>query len=117
MRTYVRPATHGTNTTGGPDLPPYGVHFRLSADYPLESLPNEAARVVARALQRYGMYHADGGSVALTAQSDRHTTHTWAETGLEPRDLEDIQVTDFEVIDHGPTFPVTYDCTRTPLTD
>lgn len=117
MRTYVPPATHGTNTTGGPDLPPYGVHFRLRPDFDLASLPNEAARVVARALQRYGMFHADGGTIALTAQSDRHTEHTWAEAGLGARDLDAIQVTDFEVIDHGPPVPVTYDCTREPLTD
>ena len=38
------------------------------------SLPTEGARVVARAMQKYGMYHADGGNIALTAQSDRHTT-------------------------------------------
>lgn len=117
MRTYAPPATHGTNTTGGPDLPPYGVHFRLRRDFDLASLPNEPARVVARALQRYGMYHADGGTIALTAQSDRHTAHSWAEVGLEPRDLDAIDVTDFEVIDHGDPVPVTYDCTRTPLTD
>jgi len=24
-------------------------------------------------MQRYGMYHADGGNIALTAQSDSHT--------------------------------------------
>lgn len=117
MRTYVHPATHGTGTTGGPDTPPYGVHFRLRRDYPLDTLPNEAARVVARALQHYGMYHADGGNVALTARSDRHTEHTWAEVGLEARDLDALQPSDFEVIDHGATVPVTFDCTRTPLTD
>lgn len=117
MRRYVRPATHGTNTTGPADAPPYGVHFRLRRDFPLDSLPNEAARVVARALQRYGMYHADGGNIALTAQSDRHTAHTWDEVGLGPRDLAMLDVEDFEVIDHGADIPVTYDCTRTPLTD
>jgi serine/threonine-protein kinase len=114
--TYVRPATHGTRTTGAADAPQYGVHFRLRADYPLASLPNEASRVVARALQRHGMFHADGGNIALTAQSDRHTAHTWTEVGLGPRDLAALRVEDFEVIDHGPDIPVTFDCTRTPLT-
>lgn len=117
MRRYVPPATHGTNTTGDADAPPYGVHFRLRSDFPLETLPNDAARVVARALQRYGMYHADGGNIALTAQSDRHTEHTWAEVGLEPRDLAAIDVEDFEVIDHGADIAVTYECERVPLTD
>ena len=73
-----RPATHGTNTTGGANAPPYGVHLRLRADYPIDSLPTEGAQVVARAMQKYGMYHADGGNIALTAQSDRHTTAKWA---------------------------------------
>ena len=50
-----------TNTTGGTNAPPYGVHLRLRADYPIDSLPSEGAKVVARALQKYGMYHADGG--------------------------------------------------------
>ena len=113
MRQYVRPATHGTNTTGGPDAPPYGVHFRLRADYPLDALPNDGARVVARALQRYGMYHADGGNIALTAQSDRHTTASW-DGLLGPHDLSALDVEDFEVIHHGDPMAVTYDCVREP---
>ena len=48
-RGYVRPATHGTDTTGGPNAPSYGVHLRLRADYPVAELPTEGARVVARA--------------------------------------------------------------------
>ena len=111
MRKYVRPATHGTSTTGGPDAPPYGVHFRLRADYPLDTLPNEGARVVALALQRYGMYHADGGNIALTAQSDRHTTASW-DGLLGPHDLGDLDVEDFEVIHHSDPIDVTYDCVR-----
>jgi serine/threonine-protein kinase len=110
-RGYVRPATHGTDTTGGPDAPPYGVHLRLRADYPVDTLPSEGARVIARALQKYGMYHADGGNIALTAQSDRHTTAKW--DGLvEPQDLYDLQVEDFDVIDGGAMITLTLDCAR-----
>lgn len=110
-RGYVHPASHGTKTTGGDAAPPYGVHLRLRADYPIASLPTEGARVVARAMQKYGMYHADGGNIALTAQSDRHTTAKWA-TLLAPRDLSALRVEDFEVIDHGPMIPLTLDCIR-----
>ena len=113
---YVRPATHGTRTTGGPDAPPYGVHFRVRRDFPLDALPNEGARTVARALQRYGMYHADGGRIALTAQSDRHSTASW-DGLLGPHDLSMLQVEDFEVIHHSDPIEVTFDCTRTPLTE
>jgi serine/threonine-protein kinase len=111
QRGFVRPATHGTATTGGADAPYYGVHLRLRADYPLESLPNDGARVVARAMQTYGMYHADGGNIALTAQSDRHTTASW-DGLLGPHDLAALAVEDFEVIDHGPPIELTYDCVR-----
>ncbi len=110
-RGYVRPATHGTSTTGGANAPAYGVHFRLRADYPVASLPTEGARVVARAMQRYGMYHADGGNIALTAQSDRHTTAKWSGL-LGPLDLQALQVSDFEVVDHGSMINLTLDCAR-----
>lgn len=109
-RGFVRPATHATRTTGGSNAPAYGVHFRLRADYPIASLP-PGARVVARAMQKYGMYHADGGNIALTAQSDRHTVAKWAGL-LGSRDLAALKVTDFEVIDHGAPIALTLDCAR-----
>jgi serine/threonine-protein kinase len=108
---YTRPATHGTNTSGDTDAPSYGVHLRLRADYPIDSLPSEGAKVVARAMQKYGMYHADGGNIALTAQSDRYTTAKW-DSLLGPRDLADLQVEDFDVIDHGAPIALTLDCMR-----
>jgi serine/threonine-protein kinase len=107
---FVRPATHGSSTTGGSDAPRYGVHLRLRADYPISSL-SPGAQVVARAMQKYGMYHADGGNITLTAQSDRHTTATWSGL-LDSHDLAVLQVTDFEVIDHGPPITLTYHCVR-----
>jgi hypothetical protein len=109
-RGFVRPATHGTDTTGGASAPSYGVHFRLRADHPIASL-KPGAQVVARAMQKYGMYHADGGNIALTAQSDRHTTAKWSGL-LDPTDLAALKVTDFEVIDHGAPITLTYDCVR-----
>lgn len=110
-RGYVRPAVHGTDTTGPESAPTYGVHLRLRANYPIDSLPGEGAKVVARALQKYGMYHADGGEVVLTAASDRHTTAKWA--GLLSDDaLEFLRLEDFEVIDHGPVITYPYRCTR-----
>lgn len=112
-RSLVPPATHGTNTTGGAMSPSYGVHLRLRADYPLDTLPSEGARVVARALQRFGMYHADGGNIALTAQSDQRTRARW-DGLLGSRDLAALRVEDFEVIDHGAPESVTFDCVRAP---
>jgi len=109
---FVHPATHSTNpTAGGPETPPYGAHLRLRKDYPLASLPNEGARVVARALQKYGMFLADGGQIALTAQSDRLTAAKWNGL-LAPRDLSALKATDFEMVDGGARIPYTGNCLR-----
>jgi hypothetical protein len=108
---FVRPATHGAYTGGLEGAPYYGVHLRLRADFPIDSLPTEGARVVARAMQRFGMYHADGGEYALTAQSDRYTAATWAGL-LGQDDLATLTVEDFEVVDHGDPHPLSNDCMR-----
>jgi hypothetical protein len=111
---YVHPATHGTRaTTGAPSAPPYGTRLRLRADYPLATLPNDAARTVARALQRYGMLLADGGQIALTARSDRLTRAKWAGL-LGPRDLAALRPSDFEMVEAGERIPLTLDCVRNP---
>jgi hypothetical protein len=113
-REYVHPATHGTRATSGPpDAPPYGARLRLRADYPLASLPNEGARVVARAMQRYGMLLADAGRVALTARSDRSTHAKWAGL-LGALDLQTLQPRDFEMVAAGDRIPLTNDCVRNP---
>ncbi len=112
---YVHPATHSTSaTSGGVNAPPYGARLRLRADFPLNTLPNNGARVVARAMQRYGILLADGGTIALTAQSDRFTQAKWAGL-LGPYSLSSIHVEDFELIDAGPRIPYTGDCVREPL--
>jgi hypothetical protein len=111
QRGFVPPATHATNTTGDANAPFYGVHLRLRADYPVDSLPSEGAKVVARAMQKYGMYHADGGNIALTGQNDRYTTAKW-DGLLDPHDLSALRVEDFQVIDHGAPIDLTGDCSR-----
>lgn len=111
-RTYVAPGTHATGAaSGGDDALPYGARLRLRGDFPVESLPSQGARVVARALQRYGMLLADGGQIALTAQSDRSTTAKW-DGLLGPRDLAALRVEDFEVMPLGPPRAWQGDCVR-----
>jgi len=111
---YVHPATHSTGaTSGGAGTPPYGARFRLRADYPLASLPSDGARAVARGLQRYGMFLSDGGTIALTAQSDRSTTAKWSGL-LDSYALSDLQVSDFEMVDGGSRITYTGDCVRAP---
>jgi serine/threonine-protein kinase len=109
---YVHPATHGAGS--GPDQAVvYGSRWRLQAGFDVEGLPSAGAKVVARALQRYGMFLSDGGNVAFTAQADTHTTAKWAGL-LDARDLASIQPTDFEIIDGGMRIPLTDDCVRAP---
>ncbi len=111
---YAAPATHSTGaTSGGPSAPPYGARFRLRADFPIDSLPSEGARVVARAVQRYGMFLADAGNIALTAQSDRFTDAKWSGL-LDTRALTALEISDFEML--ATTAPRTWtgDCVRQP---
>jgi hypothetical protein len=111
---YVHPATHGTGATSGPaDAPPYGARLRLRGDYPLDRLPSDAARTVARAFQKYGIFLADGGNIALTARSDRFTTAKWSGL-LGPRDLDVLRPADFEMVDGGQRIALTNDCVRNP---
>ena len=109
---YVHPATHAGAPSGNQNLPPYGVRFRLRADYPVDSL-DVNARVIARALQKYGMILSDGGNIALTAASDRYSTHTWESLDIDSYALADLQVSDFEVLAFDTPIPITYDCERT----
>lgn len=112
---FVHPGTHTTGPTSGPgDAPPYGVRLRLRASYPVDSLPTAGARVLARALQRYGMFLADGGQVPLTVQSDRFTRHKWRESGVDEGSLETLRVSDFEVVELGTPITSEPDCARIP---
>ena len=110
---FVRPATHAGAPRGPVNAPPYGAHFRLKASYDLSGL-TPAAQIVARAMQKYGMYLADGGNIALTAQNDADTQAKYADVDFGPHDLQALKVTDFEVLDLGKPIRLTYDCVRNP---
>ncbi len=116
-RLYVRPATHA----GGPNGPvgsiPYGARLRLRGNFPLTNY-GPAAQVVLRTLMRYGMVLADGGNVALTAESDLYTTNSWASLDFSAQEFYEtvgaakVLASDFQVIDTGPRIAETYDCVR-----
>jgi len=80
-----------------------GTHLRLKASYDLSQL-TPAAQVVARAMQKYGMFLADGGNIALTAQNDADTKAKYSDMDFTSHDLLDLKVTDFEVVDMGNRF-------------
>jgi hypothetical protein len=110
---FVHPATHAGGPDGPASAPPYGSHFRLKSSYDVSQL-KPAAQVVARAMQKYGMFLSDGGDIALTAQSDADTTAKYADVGFTTHDLQSLKVTDFEVIDGGTAIPLTFNCVRNP---
>jgi serine/threonine-protein kinase len=61
------------------------------------------------------MVLADGGNIALTAESDHYTTTKWRELGIDSnvfsRGGRAVKVRDFEVLDTGPRIAETYNCT------
>ncbi len=119
-RLYVRPASHAGGPSGPQGSVPYGARLRLRADFPLTGY-SPAVRVILNTFKRYGMVLADGGTIALTAESDFYTTTTWDELGIDSRVFDltagaaKVLVTDFEVIDTGPRIGETYECERTTI--
>ncbi len=60
-RAYVYPARHYASSSTSAALPPMGLRVRLKASYDVSKLPPQA-RVIAVAMQRYGLILADNGS-------------------------------------------------------
>ena len=119
QKAYVHPASHAGGPSGPEGSVPYGSRLRLRADFPVSLYP-PAHQVILRTMQRYGIVLADGGNIALTAESDFYTTHKWAELGIDSRAFDlavpaaALKVQDFGVLDTGPRIIETYDCQRNP---
>jgi len=109
--TYAHPATHAGKPSGGQDSIPYGARLRLKQSVSIERF-DAPSRVILRTLRAYGAFVADGGSVPLTAQSDRDTRTKWAELGLDEKALRALTLADFEVVPLGSLHALTYDCHR-----
>jgi serine/threonine-protein kinase len=86
-----------------------GARFRLKSSFDMSKL-TPAAQVVARAMQKYGMFLSDGGNIALTAQNDADTKAKYTDMDFGPHDLQDIKVTDFEIVNMGTPIRLTDDC-------
>ena len=92
-RAYVYPARHYASDSNDPSLPPMGLRVRLKASVNVSSFPKQA-RVVLRALQRYGMILADNGSPWYV--SGAPNSH-WSNDQLHS--LDRLTGADFEVVD------------------
>jgi len=92
-RAFVYPARHFASSDADAALPPMGTRVRLKASTDLSGLGKQA-RIVARALKRYGALLADNGSPwyfsgAPDSRWDNDDLHT----------LDRLKGSDFEVVD------------------
>jgi hypothetical protein len=111
---YVRPATHaGGPESADPNAPPYGVRFRLKADFD-ESNYSASEKVILKALKTHGMLLSDGGEVPLTFADDRTNTAKWSDLGIKAESFSKIRADQFDVVELGPEVAVTYNCVRNP---
>lgn len=120
-RLYVRPASHAGSPSGPSGTVPYGVRMRLKPGFDMSGY-NAAARVILRTMQRYGIVLSDGGNIALTFESDRHTTAKWTDLGIDAHvfwnganSATPVLVTHFDVIDTGARIGETWNCVRTEV--
>jgi hypothetical protein len=60
-RKYIYPARHFASESDDPSLPPMGLRLRLKKGFDVSRFPYQA-RIVLKALKRYGMILADNGS-------------------------------------------------------
>jgi hypothetical protein len=98
-RGYVLPATHFASSSDAADLPPMGMRFRLKASFDVASLTGQA-RVIAVAMQRYGLIVADNGSNWYFQGAP--------DPGWDDDDLDQLKAIDgswFEAVDTGPVLP------------
>ena len=92
-RAFVYPARHFASSSDDPALPPMGMPVRLKGTTSLSGLGKQA-KVIARALRRYGALLADNGSPwyfsgAPNKRWDNDDLHT----------LDRLTGADFEVVD------------------
>ncbi len=95
-RGYILPATHFASSRTDPTLPPMGMRLRLKASFDTSSLAPQA-RVIAVAMQRYGLIVADNGSNWFFQGAP---SSGWNDDELNQ--LKGIPGTAFEVVDTGP---------------
>ncbi len=96
QRGFILPATHFASSDSDPRLPAMGMRLRLSANFDVNSLTGQA-RVIAAAMQRYGLIVADNGSNWFFQGAP---DPGWNDDELNQ--LKAIPGTAFEVVDTGP---------------
>lgn len=92
-RAYIYPARHFASSSDDPALPPMGLRLRLRADFDISGYPRQA-RIVLKALKRYGMLLADNGSDWYISGAPHRR---WNNDALHT--LGDVAGSNFEVVD------------------
>ena len=92
-RAYIYPARHFASDLTDPDLPAMGQRLRLKAGFDISGFPRQA-RIVLRALKRYGMILADNGSPWYVSGAPHRG---WDNDQLHA--LHDVPGRAFEVVD------------------
>ena len=92
-RAYIYPARHYASSLTDEDLPPMGLRLRLRSDFDISGFPRQA-RIVLKALKRYGMMVADNGSDWYISGAPHRR---WNNDALH--ELGDVLGSNFEVVD------------------
>jgi hypothetical protein len=92
-RAFIYPARHFASDDTDPDLPAMGQRLRLKKGFDVAGFPRQA-RVVLRAMKRYGIMLADNGSPWYISGAP---SPGWDNDQL--RTLRQVQGSDFEVVD------------------
>jgi hypothetical protein len=93
---FIPPASHSASNKTDPTLPAMGMRFRLSARFNVAALTGQA-KVIATAMQRYGLIVADNGSNWFFQGAP---DPGWNDDDLNQ--LKSIPGTAFDVVDTGP---------------
>lgn len=108
---FVYPASHTANPgNNNPAIqPPMGMRFRLKPGVDLSQL-NPQSRVIAQAMQDYGMIVADNGSnfffsgASRAMDASNQQALTWDDDDIQDtaRGLKSLRYSDFEIVDLKP---------------
>jgi hypothetical protein len=90
---FIYPARHFASSDTDPDLPAMGQRLRLRKSFDVSRFPRQA-RIVLRALKRYGMILADNGSPLHIGGAP---SRGWSNDQLHT--LGQVKGSDFEVVD------------------
>lgn len=92
-RAFIYPARHFASNSDDPDLPAMGQRLRLRRSFDISRFPRQA-RIVLRALKRYGLIVADNGSPWFISGAP---SRGWNNDALHT--LGQVKGSNFEVVD------------------